>query len=90
MVHLYHHVFNLRQTLRRWTTSTGIGGPFHRNTHLELNRRRKFVDHFFHAQIRILRPFILNRVNAGEPRRGGCFHGLREVKGGFLSLCIDL
>src|SRR3954466_15613938 len=24
---------NLRQTLRRWTTSTGIGGPIHRNTH---------------------------------------------------------
>lgn len=23
---------NLRQTLRRWTTSTGIGGPIHRNT----------------------------------------------------------
>lgn len=22
---------NLRQTLRRWTTSTGIGGPIHRN-----------------------------------------------------------
>jgi diketogulonate reductase-like aldo/keto reductase len=34
MVHIYHHVFNLRQTLRRWTTSTGIGGPFHRNTQL--------------------------------------------------------
>ena len=24
---------NLRQTLRRWTTSNGIGGPIHRNTH---------------------------------------------------------
>ena len=23
---------NLRQTLRRWTTFTGIGGPIHRNT----------------------------------------------------------
>ncbi len=23
---------NLRQTLRRWTTSTGISGPIHRNT----------------------------------------------------------
>ena len=27
---------NLRQTLRRWTTSTGIGGPIHRNTQTKL------------------------------------------------------
>jgi len=28
---------NLRQTLRRWTTSTGISGPIHRNTHRAAN-----------------------------------------------------
>jgi hypothetical protein len=33
MVHLAHHDLTLRSALRRWTTSTGIGAPLHRNTH---------------------------------------------------------
>jgi hypothetical protein len=28
------------QCLRRWPTSTGIGGPLHRNTHSEKARKR--------------------------------------------------
>jgi hypothetical protein len=43
MVHLPHHDLSLRQTLRRWTTSTGIGGPLHRNTHQHAQRNEMLV-----------------------------------------------
>ena len=35
---------NLREPLRGWTTSTGIGGPIHRNTQEELEQVIKALE----------------------------------------------
>jgi hypothetical protein len=35
-------ILNLRQHLRRWTTSTGISGPIHRNTHTDFGPTAEF------------------------------------------------